>query len=295
MTHLATLMGAGFSVASLVLGPITAKASRVQILVGPAQYSALAEVDPGTDFREDSGTVEGTFGGRGVGDFGTAEGFATTAANQRVSASGKVAEGQDGRDSNFVGTGNAILSYSFEIVLNDDPLHEAPPAPVKVGVRARGSADASGQASANGFFQLVQTTDVSGTIPAKTILNLAVCDGLGCNNGAPPSFNYDQSMTLLTNTGYLINLAANAGAINLAPGQTPFMGSGEATIDPYFFLAVLNPSDYTLVFSPGIINEPDNLAVPEPSTWAMMLLGFAGFGFAHYRASRTRVAADFRA
>jgi len=27
-------------------------------------------------------------------------------------------------------------------------------------------------------------------------------------------------------------------------------------------------------------------AVPEPSTWAMLLLGFAGLGFAGYRASR---------
>ena len=27
-------------------------------------------------------------------------------------------------------------------------------------------------------------------------------------------------------------------------------------------------------------------AVPEPSTWAMMLLGFAGLGFAGYRIDR---------
>ena len=27
-------------------------------------------------------------------------------------------------------------------------------------------------------------------------------------------------------------------------------------------------------------------AVPEPSTWAMMLLGFAGLGFAGYRRAR---------
>jgi hypothetical protein len=27
-------------------------------------------------------------------------------------------------------------------------------------------------------------------------------------------------------------------------------------------------------------------AVPEPSSWAMMLVGFAGLGFAGYRASR---------
>ncbi len=31
--------------------------------------------------------------------------------------------------------------------------------------------------------------------------------------------------------------------------------------------------------------------VPEPSTWAMMLLGFAGLGFAGYRASRRTAAA----
>jgi hypothetical protein len=35
----------------------------------------------------------------------------------------------------------------------------------------------------------------------------------------------------------------------------------------------------------------DNVGpVPEPSTWAMMLLGFAGFGFA-YRRRRSRLAA----
>jgi len=28
------------------------------------------------------------------------------------------------------------------------------------------------------------------------------------------------------------------------------------------------------------------VGTPEPSTWAMMLIGFAGLGFAGYRASR---------
>jgi hypothetical protein len=31
-------------------------------------------------------------------------------------------------------------------------------------------------------------------------------------------------------------------------------------------------------------------SVPEPSTWAMMLVGFAGLGFAGYRASRRTAA-----
>ncbi|WP_368732308.1 PEPxxWA-CTERM sorting domain-containing protein [Streptococcus pyogenes] len=32
-------------------------------------------------------------------------------------------------------------------------------------------------------------------------------------------------------------------------------------------------------------------AVPEPSTWAMMLLGFAGLGLMAYRRSKTLMAA----
>jgi hypothetical protein len=37
--------------------------------------------------------------------------------------------------------------------------------------------------------------------------------------------------------------------------------------------------------------EVSGVATPEPSTWAMMTLGFAGLGFAGYRASRRAVAA----
>jgi hypothetical protein len=40
-------------------------------------------------------------------------------------------------------------------------------------------------------------------------------------------------------------------------------------------------SGYALEFSPNITNTV--AAVPEPSTWAMMLLGFAGVGFMAYR------------
>jgi hypothetical protein len=44
-------------------------------------------------------------------------------------------------------------------------------------------------------------------------------------------------------------------------------------------------------FGPGAIaGRPVGGAVPESSTWAMMLLGFAGLGFAGYRASRKAVA-----
>jgi hypothetical protein len=54
-----------------------------------------------------------------------------------------------------------------------------------------------------------------------------------------------------------------------------------AFVDPTFTLdpSVLNPNQYTVLFSPNILLA----AVPEPSTWAMLLLGFAGIGFMAYR------------
>jgi hypothetical protein len=36
---------------------------------------------------------------------------------------------------------------------------------------------------------------------------------------------------------------------------------------------------------------PGSSAIPEPSTWVMMLIGFGGLGLAGWRASRKRVAA----
>jgi hypothetical protein len=67
-----------------------------------------------------------------------------------------------------------------------------------------------------------------------------------------------------------------------------------------FTYASINPGTYEMTFS-GFVGRPGNnggtvvgsyeatitagiaSAVPEPSTWAMMLLGFAGIGFMAYR------------
>jgi hypothetical protein len=59
-----------------------------------------------------------------------------------------------------------------------------------------------------------------------------------------------------------------------------------ASVDPQILIdpALPNASQYTLVFSPGVGDGPI-AGVPEPSVWAMMLVGFAGLGFAAYRRS----------
>ena len=41
-------------------------------------------------------------------------------------------------------------------------------------------------------------------------------------------------------------------------------------------------------FTYDLVDPPPSAAIPEPSTWAMMLVGFAGLAFAGYRARANR-------
>ena len=55
------------------------------------------------------------------------------------------------------------------------------------------------------------------------------------------------------------------------------------------FTETLGPGDYTVVITGtanralGVGGTVTTSSVPEPSTWAMMLLGFAGLGYAAFR------------
>jgi autotransporter-associated beta strand protein len=82
-------------------------------------------------------------------------------------------------------------------------------------------------------------------------------------------------------------LIANGGIVG---------GSTFLTLDAFDFGGnVSNPhlvydaNDVFLVLDPGPIS-----GVPEPSTWAMMLIGFAGVGFAAYRRRNTNTLAPLR-
>ena len=55
----------------------------------------------------------------------------------------------------------------------------------------------------------------------------------------------------------------------------------------------LDPPPTTISDPPPVIDPPDPpdppaLAVPEPSTWAMLVLGFLGLGYAGYKKTRSR-------
>jgi hypothetical protein len=58
-----------------------------------------------------------------------------------------------------------------------------------------------------------------------------------------------------------------------------------ASVDPFLII----PPGYQLELSPGILNGI--APIPEPSTWALMLVGFAGLGFVGCRGRRKAIAA----
>jgi PEP-CTERM motif len=96
--------------------------------------------------------------------------------------------------------------------------------------------------------------------------------------------HFDLNLTLATNTPIPVQLDTNAEVLSPGPG----FSSASAYLDPYFSIDPSNADAgaYLILTSPGIGNTP---ATPEPSTWAMMLLGFAGLSWAGWR--RGRIAA----
>jgi hypothetical protein len=155
------------------------------------------------------------------------------------------------------------LSYQFAIF--------GPTANVGVFVGASGSFGGS-STGPGGFLDGPQATmdlggpgiSISESVPGGT---------------TPGSFTLNQKFTFQTNTLYDVHMIAEGGAtVNFLGGTASFF----AQVDPIFTIdpTVANADQYSFVFSDGIGNTP---AVPEPSTWAMMLVGFAGLGFTAYR------------
>lgn len=69
------------------------------------------------------------------------------------------------------------------------------------------------------------------------------------------------------------------------------VGGGSTPLDPRGLFFIDNATLLVANADPGVQQlAPSDFApgspIPEPSTWTMMVLGFAGLGFAGYRASR---------
>ena len=165
------------------------------------------------------------------------------------------------------------LTYYVEIV--------GPPGLVTVGVEATGRATGSAENpllySGTGF-AAVQVNGYAGSM----VTDFATADN------SSDSFNLSTTIQESANSEFevILNSAAN---VTTSVGAA----SGSGFADPYFFIPITDPnaSDYTILTSDGIGNSPVP-EVPEPSTWAMMLLGLAGIAFGGYRTSRKVAAAS---
>jgi hypothetical protein len=89
---------------------------------------------------------------------------------------------------------------------------------------------------------------------------------------APSTLSFEKTLNLMTATPYSINLSADVQAQSFVVGDAA--NDFFASVDPTLSV----PQGYSTFFSDGISS-----AVPEVSTWAMMILGFCGLGFMAYR------------
>ena len=136
----------------------------------------------------------------------------------------------------------------------------------------------------------VDVFSLDGTFDKRLISNGALNSPWGMEI-APSSFGQFAGDLLVGNFG-----DGKINAYNATTGD--FIGTLEGAngdalvIDGLWALTIGNGgaggSLNTLYFTAGLNGESDGLfgaltAIPEPSTWAMMLLGFAGLGFAGYR------------
>ncbi len=126
----------------------------------------------------------------------------------------------------------------------------------------------------DGIYQNVATTN--GTTYKLTFW---VGNAAGNGSGNTPYYLLDSSAGLtigLTGAGPFTNSDSTPGGINWKEFSYTFTASGPST--KIAFLNNTAPSDNYLG-----LDDVSIAAVPEPSTWAMMILGFAGVGFMAYR------------
>ena len=99
---------------------------------------------------------------------------------------------------------------------------------------------------------------------------------VACTNicGSDISFTGPISLTAYSGEAEYIDLYVQVD------GQAGRAGTAYASIDPYIHVdpSFAQADDYAVIVSPGIGNSPAGAGVPEPTTWAMILIGFGGLG-----------------
>jgi hypothetical protein len=128
------------------------------------------------------------------------------------------------------------------------------------------------------------------TIPGPVTATLEIATRLGISRGNDAIY-FSRSSSLGGLDLFDFDLSSSdAAAFNFQAGYGPVTGTGVFALNQFQNVSTnegpltFNTSSDVQFWSSG------GSGVPEPSTWAMMLAGFAGLGLAGYRASRRSVA-----
>lgn len=189
----------------------------------------------------------------------------------------------------FFGYGSFTMDLSadtqYQVVVVSKP-GRTPPADL-VGIPVIGTVKGSTEAAYSADYSTHAEATVSVTL-AHTDHSIIYARADSPYDGVHDDhFNKVNSYTFRVGLPMDVVVSANL-YINLQNGDES-SGPVFATADPSFEIDPTFPyaDDFEIEYSPGF-----GTATPEPSTRAMMLLGFVGLGFAGYRRSRSALLSD---
>ena len=122
-----------------------------------------------------------------------------------------------------------------------------------------------------------------------------LAEGIDGGPGAPGGGEHDQVFFNGTLIGDLTQQDFSSPLFNLQPGPGALAGITAETLSVFDVTALFHSGANTVEIKVDPANWVDEIevstltAVPEPTTWVMMLAGFAGLGLASYRARRSSI------
>jgi probable HAF family extracellular repeat protein len=112
---------------------------------------------------------------------------------------------------------------------------------------------------------------------------------VGVSHGGATEWRGGKVINLGGLPGYLASEALAINDAGVVVGWSNVGGDYYATEWSHGKVIDLGPGEALAINDAGVAVGWSNFVVPESSTWAMMLIGFAGLGYAGYRQSKQKV------